>query len=318
MNYTGLFSRFMVNRPLNSLEISRHLAPKEPSTAEEPRDHNAVIRINSTYLECIDTDYSWTGICTVIATVLAVPFLWGMISTLFLSVQKRMTLSGNDRLEETMFIIGVLVIMILFLWLFYYLFSKELFCYTHYPIRFNRKTRMVHVFRTDGTVMSEPWDKLYFTVGSYAEDYWGILAHRLAEDNVTVLETFALPHQESEISPELFEQWEFICRYMEEGPKKLIDQITGTMNIAKRKETFWFGFYRMMMSFDTLSVFAWLCSPFTLICAIGRWIAMKTDKIPVWPAEIEAECQIDPNDPHQRDEQHPHPSQKVHRGGATA
>jgi hypothetical protein len=30
-------------------------------------------------------------------------------------------------------------------------------------------------------------------------------------------------------------------------------------------------------------------------------------KIPVWPAEIEAECPVAPDDPCIRDAQHPHP-----------
>ncbi|MEJ2632733.1 MAG: hypothetical protein P8015_16240 [Acidihalobacter sp.] len=29
-----------------------------------------------------------------------------------------------------------------------------------------------------------------------------------------------------------------------------------------------------------------------------RWLVMKTSKPPVWPAEIEAACRIEPDDPH--------------------
>jgi hypothetical protein len=50
-----------------------------------------------------------------------------------------------------------------------WLLRKESFAYTHYPMRFNRKTRTVHVFRPNGTVLSVPWDQLYFTLGHMAQ-----------------------------------------------------------------------------------------------------------------------------------------------------
>lgn len=34
-----------------------------------------------------------------------------------------------------------------------YLFTRDAFTYTHYPIRFNRKNRQVYVFRLNGTVL---------------------------------------------------------------------------------------------------------------------------------------------------------------------
>jgi hypothetical protein len=68
-----------------------------------------------------------------------------------------------------------------------------------------------------------------------------------------------------------------------------------------------------MANFGIYTFLILIMMPILFPCSIGRWIAMKTNKIPVWPAEIEAECQVDPNDPYQRDEYHPHPSQKVHR-----
>jgi hypothetical protein len=38
--------------------------------------------------------------------------------------------------------------------------------------------------------------------------------------------------------------------------------------------------------------------------SIGRWIAHQTCTLPVWPEEVEKECAIEPNDPHQRDRDH--------------
>jgi len=35
--------------------------------------------------------------------------------------------------------------------------------------------------------------------------------------------------------------------------------------------------------------------------AFFRWLAQKTNEVPIWPAEIEAQCRIEPNDPYLRD-----------------
>jgi hypothetical protein len=318
MNYTGLTRRYPVNRPLTKREIEHHLLPKKPSPANETLDHLTVIKMNSTYLECVDKYYPWAGFITLVTVSFAAVIFWAMAGLLSTTVHRWSTLSVGDRWEEVWAIIAIFAVMLPVLWLLFWYLFKEIFCYTHYPMRFNRKTRMVHVFRLDGTVMSESWDKLYFTVTRGQLEWWDIQGHRLADDGVTVLETFALAYYDNSISPYLFRQWEFIRCYMEKGPEKLIDQVINTMDVAEHKETFWFGFHRIMGEFGQYALIAWIFSPFVLACAIGRWIAMQTSKIPVWPAEIETECQVDPNDPYQRDEYHPHPSQQVHRGGVTA
>jgi hypothetical protein len=308
MDCEGLLFKYSVNRPLNAIETKYHLLPKASSLADKPDDHRAVIQMNSTYLEYVDKFYLWRGCFTVTVIAFLAFMLFMPISIISAFVQKWETLPGSDQWAEIIFLTGMLVTIIPILWLGRWLLYKEISRYTHYPIRFNCKTRMVHVFRIDGTVMSESWDKLYFTV-AYSDKSWEIRGHRLADNGVTVLETFALTYKQSAIIPYLFQQWEFIRRYMEEGPKELIDQVVYTMDIAKHKETFWFGFHRMMMYFEVFAFFAWFFSPLLFVCAIGRWIVVQTSKIPVWPAEIEAECRVNRNDPYLRDEQHPHPSQ---------
>lgn len=44
--------------------------------------------------------------------------------------------------------------------------------------------------------------------------------------------------------------------------------------------------------------------PSCFLMSIGRWIAHQTCTLPVWPEEVEKECAIEPNDPHQRDRDH--------------
>jgi hypothetical protein len=188
---------------------------------------------------------------------------------------------------------------------------KECFTYTHFPIRFNRKTRKVHVFRRNGTVMTEDWEKLYFTLCSCQEGEWEARGHRMAEDGVTVLETFSLPfaetmdrNRETSIT---WSFWEFVRRYMEEPDElpALADQIEHTVNVADRQENFFSGYARVYSLLGALGVVLFpFWAPLCFVYAIGRWIAMTTSRIPHWPAGIEAECQIEADDPYLRDAKH--------------
>ncbi len=44
---------------------------------------------------------------------------------------------------------------------------RDICTYTYYPIRFNRRTREIYVFRHngDGGVLSIPWDRAFFFIG---------------------------------------------------------------------------------------------------------------------------------------------------------
>ncbi|MDR3159275.1 MAG: hypothetical protein LBU11_09785 [Zoogloeaceae bacterium] len=315
MNYLGLTDPLPVNRPLTKQETEQHLSPSKPVPTDFATDWMATIKMNSTYLEFCDMYYDDKGFLTLVMLSFSAVALGIPLVAAFAVMQKWPDLSEQEHLKFIMAPVVLSVMAIPAFWLFFHALSKEIFRYTHYPMRFNRKTRMAHVFRVDGTVMSESWDKLYFTVSPGQTGWLDIHGHRLAEDGVTVLETFALPEYSTEIGPHLFRQWEFVRQYMEEGPEKLLDKVVHTVDIADKKESFWFGFWYMMRNNYQFIVAGWLMSPFTFACALGRWLAIKTSKIPVWPAEIEAECQVDPNDPCIRDAQHPHPDRDRKRYG---
>jgi hypothetical protein len=44
-----------------------------------------------------------------------------------------------------------------------------------------------------------------------------------------------------------------------------------------------------------------LMAPFYLASALGRILAMRSSRIPQWPAWVEAACRIPDDDPHERD-----------------
>ncbi|WP_331710064.1 DUF6708 domain-containing protein, partial [Mangrovibacter phragmitis] len=108
-----------------------------------------------------------------------------------------------------LFSVGFIVVLLLF----GRILLKEWFRYTHYPVRFNRKTRQVHIFQVSGEIITVPWNKIYFTTNRQRLNEC-IVGHILAEDNDTVLNTFSFGHVGTR--DELSRYWEFIRCYMEE------------------------------------------------------------------------------------------------------
>jgi hypothetical protein len=300
MDTRGLVLKYKVNRPLTDKETDHYLPPGEQSCLK-PLYHKQVIRMNSTYLEIVDKFFADRGMMSAVMIFSVGVCLLVLYFTYLMAFEKREY--GYAFLLFAMFLpllfIGIKLLL------------KECFTYTHFPIRFNRKTRKVHVFRQNGTVMTEDWEKLYFTLvrceGMDAA-LWGVLGHRMAEDGVIVLETFGLPTREAlnrnRSNTLTWSMWEFIRRYMEEPDElpALAAQVETVPDIADRREGYIDGFIRLYSDTGIVGI---VLAPITLpvgVCyALGRWIAHHTSKIPQWPAEVEAECQIDPDDPHIRD-----------------
>lgn len=298
MNTYGLMPKFKVNRPLNRDEKEQLLYQNErvgiPN--EKLRPGISVIKINSTYLEVVDKYSTTKGVYTLLATVGALffGFLWLMIINSILRL-------GTD--YWTILIVSAIFSPIIFL--LYYIMKHECFLKTHYPIRFNRKTRMVYAYRVDGTIISTSWDDIYFTSGLWRfktpmEDYY-LSGHVLSEDRQTVIDTFCLPESLS-IQSELTAHWEFIRRYMEEGVEPVIDSIKYYLPIDKRKETIKeIYLYLLGLAVNINIIFLPLATIGAVPICLTRHLAIRCSQRPIWPDDIEAICQIDPNDSFQRD-----------------
>jgi len=304
MDKTGLIWKFKVNRELAQGEKSGRLLVGEASVPN-PSSQLTAIRMNSTYLECVDKFYFGKGDITATGIFVFVGL------TIFLSLGIREifaypTVPEYEQGEALFVIIAIPVTVIPAMFFFWFTgLGKELFRYTHCPVRFNRKTRMVHVFRLNGTVMSEAWDKLYFVIGVGEEfETREVRFHRMSEDGKTVLETHALPSIACWDRPR--SQWEFVRRYMEEGPAAVLPHIDHVLDAhigqPGKRESFGHGYWIFSVNCSPLIFYVFF--PMNIAYVIGRWIAMRTCKHPVWPAEIEAVCQVEPDDPYQVDANH--------------
>ena len=312
MNSTDLSGAFSKQRLLTEQERRHRLAQKTP-LALEPHYQLSVIKMNSTFLESVDKWFAWKGLITAVSLFIICLFGHGFVA---LGLETGPTSWGemntDEKIEQVFFSSVIFFISFLLIALGVWVLRKESFSYTHFPIRFNFKTKMVHVFRADGSVLSAPWDEIFFTLGHlpFMND-WEVRGHIMESDNVTIRESFALSYsgsispvdiaaQADHISSTDFVRahWEFVRRYMEDGPQSVSNQVQFCMPIDKRRESVRISLERTFANISGAPILVFLMLvPYCAIAFLFRLIAVRTSKIPVWPDDIEASSKVEPGDP---------------------
>jgi len=304
MDFAGLIGKFRTNRPLTQQERDFRLEQKKRIDVD-PHYQLSVIELNSTYLEVVDKWYGERGTVTAIMLTVIVMFTIFFSAMLYVSLTWDSNTAGGD---DDIFILVVIGVFLAPLFIAAgWALRKEMFAYTHYPIRFNRVTRTVNVFRTDGTILSIPWDAIFFTMAPVDQIYkfWNILGHVLEEDRLTIKESFALSIT-SDGSADGIEvmrsHWEFVRRYMEEGASSVNSQVQFCMPINRHRETIRFAMHRLLGNstgggarYTSLSLFNIF---FNALIIPFRFIAIHSSKIPNWTPKIEMESEISIDDPY--------------------
>jgi len=314
MEFMGLIGKYPTNRALTEQELAHQL--KQNDRLElTPRYQLSVIKMNSTFLETVDKWYGWKGAATAIASAILVAIVasLGWLGAELVLEGLGVIESELDPDSAMINGFGMLAMVFLFVVLLVWILKKESFAFTHYPVRYNRKSRIVHFFRTDGTILSYPWDKLFFTLGYIPiSNLWEVRAHVLDADKMKVRETFALSYSgmldARDVAPNaagsssvdfVRAHWEFIRRYMEDGPEEVSKQVQFCMPIDQRRESVRLSFERIFANFASAPALIYLAMfPFCFIISLFRLFAIHTSKIPVWSAEVEDNCIVEPNDPY--------------------
>jgi hypothetical protein len=284
------------------------------------------------------------GMASALGIIFQIPLIWLIVGLSLITINEWPSLAPDEYMENASLPIGSTIMSFPAFLIFFWLIKLDWFQYTHYPIRFNRKTRKVYVFRRDGTAWSAPWDKLYFTIihQSFDRRRVGMLLldrewtdedtiyieqpgqlrykdpetiariHKInvAMEEAVVLEQVFLPFITTESDTgRLYSIFDFIRCYMDGDDTQVAElakQIDYAPDIVDKRETFFGGWHYMDVMFTGrylhLRIGYYLTT--LLFYIVGRWIAMHTCKIPVWPKEVEQECQFEPDDPNLRDAQH--------------
>lgn len=282
----------------------------------QPLNQLSVIAMSSTYLESVNKWFAWKGAVSAVAIITSAIAVWicGVMGVLSLLEAAGLIAGAEGSNDESgfMWIMGTMLIVsgTVLAWCSLWLLRKESFAYTHYPMRFNRKSRMVHVFQTDGTTLTVPWDEIFFTIGRLGAET-EVRGHVLDTDGMTVRATFALSFvsvigapdndprtDESSDQDCVRSHREFIRRYMEDGPQAVIAQVNSCMPVDGRRESAIGGPRRLLANFAGGSLpLLFIVFPYCLIHSLFRCFAMRTSKIPQWPTDIEDACRVEPGDP---------------------
>lgn len=273
-------------------------------TVEAPEAYGRVIRMNSTYLEIVDYMYTKRGFLSLVGIFTFIPYLYFIIFLLFntISMYSDPNWDRHDESEMLWANLSIIAIIILFIIgsIAFYRTIGEWFRYTHYPIRFNRKNRMVYVFRGDDTILTIPWDEVYFTIQLTGGRYTSYNLYGLVmKDNETVTEMFNLGYS-SAVKTYCLKYWEFIRLYMENGVPATIKApgLKYYLPIADKRETVHEGWIALTSEYESMPVFKAIMTPLLALGFVGRFIYRWTSKVPLWPRSIENECRIELSDPY--------------------
>lgn len=291
---------FLVNRMLNDYEREHRFDIKK-SASDKAHYDLSLIRFNSTFTECVDKWYSMRGFVAMAGSVVSALMIY------LICVSSYELFFEGYQENLALLLLGAVI-----LWWSAKFLVSDAFTYTHYPIRFNRKTRQVYAFRRDGTVFKAGWDELYWTIYNTKVGLGGgdlnVMGHLLDKDGITVKESIGLSLVDAgEAGRQNLRQFfEFFRLYMEEGPGAALEALKPTPLIMlppidRQRESWFFGWERLTGGMRGLPLLQLLFQPFLLPISLFRWIVMHTSKIPQWPQWVEDECRIEPDDPWRRE-----------------
>lgn len=296
--------RYAVDRPLTDAERGVRFRQQQAVDAP-PMDFLSVIRFNSTYMELVDRWYPVAGFSVWLGALIAAISAFGTGiagSALFWSPPE----TERAPLLILLFVMASigLAMTVGGIWLI----RSECWRWTHYPMRVNRKTRQVHVFRQDGTTLTVPWDDLFIVRGEaknpMTDTTYDLRAHVLEEDGHTVRESFTLGYPSPLGNAQSIDKfWAFLQPYMEapDGVERTYRHLKEggyLVAVDGRKEGWRWSITRTFMLAAHWPWLQLLAAPALGNIAIGRMFAMWTSKQPRWPQEVEQANVIDADDPY--------------------
>lgn len=300
MDNTGLLPKFRNNRPISAKEREWHLQQK--TRLDVPLvSQLCVVKMNSTYLQSVDRWYGTRGFLTLLGGVVALLCLYFSLDLIWLVAGG--IVPNENGLWQVIFAgaAAFALLAVLGAWIA----RKELFRWTYYPIMLDRRRRMVHVFRLDGTTLSVPWDEVFFTLGrgqSLANILnWDVRGLVLDQDRTTVKETFAFSIVTGSVD-NAKGHWEFLRRYMEEGPAAVTGAVKFCMPVDGKRESAAFARERIFANDAQMPGLMYLIlMPLNFLHSLTRMLVMRTSRIPAWPESVMSTVTVDAGDLYVRD-----------------
>lgn len=287
LNFSGWIVRpFKPGRPLSDKETRADLRA-EGLPRLEPLNKGAIL-LSSRCLEYLDKSFLLRG--------------WGLLIggalTLFSATLGTLCIHGllnspNENTSEVLWGAAIMGLMcgLPALFAIKLIVLKDLFGYTHHPVRFNRDTRTVYAFVKRNVHIEVPFDDAFFFI--HEDVVPGAGGQRTYELRMHILENGKIIHTASigsdgGSSPGLvLAHWEMIRRFMDEGMDALPFPPLGI--IASSSVSLKNAFVVPFAGFGG-GVLSLLLSPLLISVSVARYIALRTSRRPTWPRAVEDAC----------------------------
>lgn len=274
------------------------------------RPQRTVVQFNSTYMELVDR---WESNRGELAWIQTLALLIGLSGA---GVCLLMFYESLAKVNVPTWVFFFLPLMFLVfaggvygvLWLL----SRELFTYTYFPTRFNRKNGKVYVMGANKQVETYNWKDLKIHMQTDANAPWDVRCCDV-DDKGIIQRTFSLPFRYLSVDESLYGHFEFVNRYMSAKNDSELTEVVSSIRhifpVHQRKETFKESVQRSLLEYHndfedteypekTLAL-DWtfmINIPFWFLKLLGRRLSVLTSKTPHFPSEVEAQCDADPND----------------------
>ncbi|MDI6005266.1 DUF6708 domain-containing protein [Cobetia marina] len=300
--YTGWYNSFKVNRPLTDDERRAKLS-KKSQAGVIPDPYGSLVSFNSTYMEFVDRRDRLRGMFgTSFVGILVISVLIGGAGLIYYLLNMKI-----NNVSPWLFYGApgaIALSLITFAWFCWrYQFGKDMFTYTRYPIRFNRKNRMVYIFcGGKEKVKAVSWDDVFWHVGRGYQNKFLIDLRGHIIDSNEVKYTFSVGHYTDDGQAEkIFALWEFIVRYMDKSPEEVfedpLDRYIDYSKSISLKNCYITAFSSMWLPAIYFRYWIFIIFyPVVYVLTIGRWLTLKSCKEPVWPDYVNEQCQIEKDD----------------------
>jgi hypothetical protein len=297
-------------------ELSARLQQKEPC-AEKATSSGTVFKATDSYLEVCDGLYrekGW-GVLAFATAGIAALCLTAMTAWMATHVPDAIRQKGQTGLVHwtfglfTLVGIGVFILPLRSL-------LQDCFNYTRKPIRFNRVDRKIYAFRHNGPggVVSVPWDDAFLYVERQPKAGLTSTAPRMIrclvlDDQGQVSDSFRIgkrvvlaSSEEGELGKrvmtELYEDFEYYHRFMEDGPASLPPVAEFLSTKVSFGNSLKLQFDAMSDMFRSGNLFLLLVGLIgaipTFLLAVAYHLAQLTCREPVWPDDVERACVSSP------------------------
>lgn len=267
----------------------------------------AIYRKTDSFIETTHADeYAARGEYTALMGFPLVAMCAFFVYMIFLSVLD-IGASGFNYYDSLMILV-LLVIIVGSIWISnYLLLGNDWFSYRHGSVRFNCRAQQVYVFYSPrlGGVRTYQWrdmlayiDKAGVYSGSAVSDFYTLKFYACDSGHKYYYDGFKIGSPFSRYE-DCVAWWEYVRRYMEEGPDSVPDPDWYLSDRLSFKESFlrWFPLREIKrdkargLDVKKAQVRMVLMSPFLVLFSLGHFFSMLTSKRVKWPEDIRKTCE---------------------------